>query len=196
MNALQELLRMTKEEKAELGLTHTPAEIAQQPETWTATLESFQRQRPAVRDFLSAAHVGAARDKSPNVFLIGAGTSDYVGRCLEQLLRQMWQTEVVAVPSTDLLTHMEQHLVSDCTYLWISFSRSGDSPEGVAVLEKALRQHPNIYQIVVCCNENGRMLKRIAGEKQALGIRLPDEVNDRGLAMTSSFSNTTVRMPK
>jgi tagatose-6-phosphate ketose/aldose isomerase len=192
VNALQELLRMTKEEKGELGLTHTPAEISQQPETWTATLESFQRQRPAVRDFLSAAHVGAARDNSPNVFLIGAGSSDYVGRCLEQLLRQMWQTEVVAVPSTDLLTHMEQHLVSDCTYLWISFSRSGDSPEGVAVLEKALRQHPNIYQVVVSCNENGRMLKRIAGEKQALGICLPDEVNDRGLAMTSSFSNMVV----
>lgn len=192
MNALEELLRMTKEEKAERGLTHTPAEIAQQPETWTATLECFQRQRPAVRDFLSGAHIGAARNNSPTVFLIGAGTSDYVGRCLEQLLRQMWQTEVVAVPSTDLLTHMEQHLVPNRTYLWISFSRSGDSPEGVAVLEKALRQHPNIYQVVVSCNENGRMLKRIAGEKQALGICLPDEVNDRGLAMTSSFSNMVI----
>src|SRR4029078_11028600 len=103
---------MTKEEKAELGLTHTPAEIAQQPETWTATLESFQRQRPAGRDFRSAAHVGASRDKSSNVFLIGAGTSDYVGRCLEQLLRQMWQTEVVAVPSTDLLNHIHNNVSS------------------------------------------------------------------------------------
>jgi tagatose-6-phosphate ketose/aldose isomerase len=192
VNALEELLRTNQEEKAERGLTHTPAEIAQQPQTWVATLRSFQRQRAQIRDFLGQLGIGASQGHIPSVFLIGAGTSDYVGRCLEQLLRRMWQTEVVAVPSTDLLTHMDQHLVPDHHYLWISFSRSGDSPEGVAVLENGLNQHPNIHHIVVSCNRSGQMLKRIAGQKQAFGICLPDEVNDRGLAMTSSFTNMLV----
>jgi D-galactosamine 6-phosphate deaminase/isomerase len=192
VNALQNLLHLGTEEKAERGLTHTPAEISQQPDTWSATLALFLQRRAEIRDFLGKAGIGSNLRHRPTVFLIGAGTSDYVGRSLEQLLRRLWQTDVVAVPSTDLLTHMEQHLVPEHPYLWISFSRSGDSPEGVAVLENALRKHPNIHQVVVSCNQNGRMLKRIAGEKEALGICLRDEVNDRGLAMTSSFSNMVV----
>jgi D-galactosamine 6-phosphate deaminase/isomerase len=192
VNALQNLLHLGTEEKAERGLTHTPAEISQQPDTWSATLALFLQRRAEIRDFLGEAGIGSNQRNRPTVFLIGAGTSDYVGRSLEQLLRRLWQTDVVAVPSTDLLTHMEQHLVPEHPYLWISFSRSGDSPEGVAVLENALRKHPNIHQVVVSCNQSGRMLKRIAGERQALGICLRDEVNDRGLAMTSSFSNMVV----
>ena len=192
MNALQNLLHLGTEEKAERGLTHTPAEIFQQPDTWLATLALFLQRRAEIRDFLGEAGIGSSQRIRPTVFLIGAGTSDYVGRSLEQLLRRLWQTDVVAVPSTDLLTHMEQHLVPEHPYLWISFSRSGDSPEGVAVLENALQEHPNIHQLVVSCNQNGRMLKRITGEKHALGVCLRDEVNDRGLAMTSSFSNMVV----
>lgn len=192
MNALEDLLRLGTEEKAESGLTHTPAEIAQQPDTWAATAGLFQQHRAAIRDFLGSIGIGASQGERPTVFMIGAGTSDYVGRCLEQLLRRLWQTEVVVAPSTDLLTHLQEHLVPERSYLWISFSRSGDSPEGVAVLENALRQHAKIHQLVVSCNKNGRMLKAVAGQKSALGICLPDEVNDRGLAMTSSFSNMVV----
>ena len=54
------------------------------------------------------------------------------------VLRRLWKCEVIAVPSTSLLTHAEEWLFPGQRYLWISFSRSGDSPEGVSVLEKAL----------------------------------------------------------
>jgi len=192
VNALESLLQLDVEVKAERGLTHTPAEIAQQPDTWAATLDLFHRHRAEIRDFLGHAGIAASQDNRPTVFLIGAGTSDYVARCLAQLLRRLWQTEVIAIPSTDLLTHMEQHLVPGHPYLWISFSRSGDSPEGVAVLENALRKYPNIHHLIVSCNKNGRMITGSVGERQALGICLNDEVNDRGLAMTSSFSNMVV----
>jgi tagatose-6-phosphate ketose/aldose isomerase len=77
-------------------------------------------------------------------------------------------------------------------YLWISFSRSGESPEGVAVLQQALENHPDIHHLIVCCNAHGRMLRETAGCKQVLGVSLTDAVQDRGLAMTSSFSNMVV----
>ena len=192
MNALEGLLRLEGKEKAERGLVHTPGEIAQQPETWIRTMELFRQRRAEIRDFLGGAGIGSSQAQRPTVFLIGAGTSDYVGRCVQQLLRRSWETEVVVVPSTDLLTHAEQQLVSGQRYLWISFSRSGDSPEGVAVLENALQRHPNIYHLVVSCNKDGRMIGLSAGRKQVLPICLKDEVNDRGLAMTSSFSNMVV----
>src|SRR5262245_9849611 len=192
VNALERLLRLEEREKTERGLVHTPNEIAQQPETWIRTFQFFQQRRGEIRDFLGAAGIGTSQEHKPTVFLIGAGTSDYVGRCLEQLLRRRWKTEVVAVPSTHLVTHAEEQLVPGQRYLWISFSRSGDSPEGVAVLERALKRHPNIHHLVVSCNKDGQMVQLSAGLKQALPICLHDEVNDRGLAMTSSFSNMVV----
>jgi tagatose-6-phosphate ketose/aldose isomerase len=192
MNPLSDLLALPEEEKSARGLLHTPAEIAQQPATWLSTFELFQERRTGIRDFFRAAGLQREAASHPTVFLVGAGTSDYIGRSLTQLLRRLWQCEVLAVPSTDLLTNLEDWLVPGRRYLWISFSRSGESPEGVAVLQRALETHRDIHHLIVCCNAQGRMLRETAGCKQVLGVPLPDAVHDRGLAMTSSFSNMVV----
>jgi tagatose-6-phosphate ketose/aldose isomerase len=192
VNALANLLDLSTEEKVERGLLYTPSEIAQQPATWESTFSLFEKHRPALAAFLVNAGLGDSARPNPTVFLIGAGTSDYVGRCLVNVLRRLWKCEVLAIPSTSLLTHMEEWLVPGQRYLWISFSRSGDSPEGVSVLEKALARHPEIHHIIVSCNAEGRMIRCATGKKQAFIVALDDAVNDRGLAMTSSFSNMVV----
>jgi tagatose-6-phosphate ketose/aldose isomerase len=192
MNPLSHLLALPEEEKSARGLLYTPAEIAQQPATWLSTFELFQERRDEIRGFLRAAGLQRKANSRPTVFLVGAGTSDYIGRSLTQLLRRLWQCEVLAVPSTDLLTNLEDWLVPGRRYLWISFSRSGESPEGVAVLQRARETHPDVHHLIVCCNAQGRMLREAAGRKHELGVALPDAVQDRGLAMTSSFSNMVV----
>src|SRR5271166_4113456 len=192
VNALAKILNLSTEEKVERGLLYTPAEIAQQPATWESTFSLFQQYRAELAAFLEKAGLSDPARQRPTVFLIGAGTSDYVGRCLVNVLRRLWRCEVLAIPSTSLLTHMEEWIIPGQRYLWISFSRSGDSPEGVAVLEQAILRHPEIHHIVVSCNARGRMLHCAAGKKQAFTIVLDDAVNDRGLAMTSSFSNMVV----
>ncbi len=192
MSALSELLSLPGSEKAARGLEHTPSEIAQQPETWLSTFEVFQKKREQIAEFLALSGIGASPRPRPTVFLIGAGTSDYIGQSLTYLLRRCWNCEVIAVPSTDLLTHMDEWMIPEKKYLWISFSRSGDSPEGVAVLENARRNHPDIHHLVVSCNLKGRMIREIADEPRGLGVCLDDAVNDRGLAMTSSFSNMVI----
>ena len=86
---------------------------------------------------------------------------------------------------------MEDHVRADTDYLWISFSRSGDSSEGVAVLDQALARYPRIRHFIVTCNQNGKMAGW--GERaDVFSFVLDDEVNDRGLAMTSSFSNMVI----
>ena len=126
----------------------------------------------------------------PTVYLVGAGTSDYTGRALTSLLRQRWGCEVWPVPSTTLLTDFDDFHREGRDYFWISFSRSGDSPEGVALLERALDRHRGIRHIVVTCNEHGQMAQLCAQHRgQALALVLDEAVNDRGLAMTSSFTN-------
>ena len=192
MNPLSELLSLPDSEKKTRGLLHTPAEIAQQPDTWQSTFDLFKTKRAEIKDFLVSAGLVVDPRLRPTVFLVGAGTSDYIGQSLAYLFRKTWQTDVVAVPSTDLLTHMDELCNPERKYLWISFSRSGDSPEGVAVLEKACKRHPDIYHLVISCNANGRMIQANVGNPQVLSICLDDVVNDRGLAMTSSFSNMVV----
>ena len=192
MNELSQLLELPEAEKAKRGLVHTPAEIAQQPETWGTTFELFRSRREEVRNFLSSAGMTGPVASEVIVFLVGAGTSDYTGQAVSHLLRKNWRCEVIAVPSTDLLTQMDELILQGRRYLWISFSRSGDSSEGVAVLAKARAWYPEIHHIVISCNPNGRMLRESAGNPKMLGICMIDEANDRGLAMTSSFSNMVI----
>jgi tagatose-6-phosphate ketose/aldose isomerase len=192
VDALAELLALSRDEKIERGLLYTPAEIAQQPATWESTLSIFQEHRLKLAAFLRAAGFTDSLGPKPTVFLIGAGTSDYVGRSLVHVLRRLWKCEVIAIPSTSLVTHADEWLIPGQKYLWISFSRSGDSPEGVSVIEKALVSHPDIHHVVVSCNAEGRMIRCAAGKTQAFTVVLDDAVNDRALAMTSSFSNMVV----
>src|SRR6185312_1897166 len=77
-------------------------------------------------------------------------------------------------------------------YLWVSFSRSGDSPEGVAVLEQALTSSPRVRHLIVSCNKNGRMVELAQQCQNCFAMLLDDAVNDGGLAMTSSFTNMIV----
>lgn len=192
MTRLLDLTQLSSEEKASRGLAHTPGEILQQPDTWAGTFIRFQQYRAEIESFLETAGIGPASDKHPIVYLIGAGTSDYIGKAVTSLFRQKWQCEVAAVASTDLLTSMEDYVLRDRQYLWISFSRSGDSPEGVAVLEKALNEYPAISHLVISCNAEGRMVKDHRQDRRVCTLLLDDAVNDRGLAMTSSYSNMVI----
>ena len=185
------LVELSLAERESLGLVHTLREILQQPQTWRQTYQRVIRSLRLIEEFLTSAGVGAARSRPLNVLLVGAGTSDYIGKSVCALLQKELNCNVQAVPSTDLLTNMEDHVLTDSDYLWISFSRSGDSSEGVAVLEQALAMYPHIKHFIITCNQNGKMAR--FGERAGVfSFVLDDEVNDRGLAMTSSFSNMVV----
>jgi tagatose-6-phosphate ketose/aldose isomerase len=191
-NPLAALVELSEREKSARGLTHTPLEIAQQPATWESTFARVSSQKDALQRFLAEVLPGSRRGAAPTVYLIGAGTSDYVGRALTSILRQQWQCDVIAVPSTELVTNIENYVLPERPYLWISFSRSGDSSEGVGVLEMARRTCPQVHQLLVTCNKDGKMSEMCAGLANAYVLVLDDAVNDRGLAMTSSFTNMVV----
>lgn len=189
LDALSALLNLSATEARDRGLEHTPREIAQQPETWHNTFSGLKAQLPAVQQFLKQAGIGAAAGQRPIVFLIGAGTSDYIGRSLHHLLRTQWQCEVIPVASTSLLMDFPESILPDQRYLWISFSRSGDSPEGVEVLKRALAECPNVCHLLITCNAAGSMNTAVQDRQDCLAIVLDDATNDRSLAMTSSFTN-------
>jgi tagatose-6-phosphate ketose/aldose isomerase len=187
---LRTLLDLPEQEKAERGLEHTPREIWQQPFTWSKTYELCHDQRAELNDVLRRAGIGRGNTSSATVYLVGAGTSDYTGRALAPVLRRRWSCEVWPIPSTTLLTEFEEFHRPGKEYLWISFSRSGESPEGVALLEQALDRHREIRHLVITCNPQGAMAELCSRHAdRAFALVLDDAVNDRGLAMTSSFTN-------
>jgi len=91
------------------------------------------------------------------------------------------------------LTNLEDLVFSERKYLWISFCRSGDSAEGLAVLEAAIERYPSIQHLLVTCNERGGMAQICERTPdRAYLLALDKSVNDRGLAMTSSYTNMVV----
>jgi tagatose-6-phosphate ketose/aldose isomerase len=187
---LAQLLQLPEHEKLERGLLHTPREIAQQPETWITTYKRCASQAAGLNSVLRQAGIGRGSMSSPTVYLVGAGTSDYTGRALAPLLRRRWGCEVWPIPSTTMLTDFDDYHRAGKEYLWISFSRSGQSPEGVALLERALERSKQIRHVLITCNPEGPMAQVCARHaERAYALVLDDAVNDRGLAMTSSFSN-------
>ena len=187
MNPLRRLLNLDPEERESRGLLHTPAEIAQQPQSWHKTWQLFQQHLADLQLLLRSAY-----EERRTIFLIGAGTSDYIGHAIAALLRRKWNTEVIVAASTDLLASREDLVLPDRKYLWISFSRSGESIEGITVLEQALSSCSNILHLVVSCNARGPMVTLAEQSENAHAIVLDDSVNDRGLAMTSSFTNMVI----
>lgn len=193
IEGLQALIGASEKEKQARGTLCTPREILHQPATWQTTYNICAERRPDLVQFLSASGVGSVTGPRPTVFLVGAGTSDYVGQALAYLLRRLWACEVWALPSTDLLTNADDLVFPDRPYLWVSFSRSGDSSEGLGVLEAAIARYPKVRHLLVTCNRKGRMVA--VCEKtpaRAFVLTLDDSVNDRGLAMTSSYTNMVI----
>jgi tagatose-6-phosphate ketose/aldose isomerase len=192
VTSLLDFVDLPVDEQKARGLLYTPREIAQQPNTWKKTLQIFKEHQTRICSFLEKAGLRDELELRPVIVLVGAGTSDYIGQALELLLRQQWSCEVLVCASTELLPNLDDYIVSGRRYLFISFSRSGDSPEAVAVVEQTVRLHPRIAHLIVTCNAQARLIEVCEAAELSCVVVLDDEVNDRSLAMTSSFTNMIV----
>jgi tagatose-6-phosphate ketose/aldose isomerase len=71
--------------------------------------------------------------------------------------------------------------------LLVSFARSGDSPESVATLERADAALADVQHLIITCNPRGALAHHPTSGPRAVFV-LPPQANDRGLAMTGSFT--------
>src|SRR4030095_10863811 len=103
--SLTKLLELPATERKSLGVAHTLHEILQQPQTWVHTFEKIVRREKAIETFLLGAGIGVDANTPLNVFLVGAGTSDYIGKSVGAPLRKEWRCDVGGVSRTDLPTN-------------------------------------------------------------------------------------------
>lgn len=193
-NPLFELLAEPEQSKLAKGTRFTPQEIRQQPETWRDSAGRVYGNRDALIAFLKEAKilVPQCRDRARFV-LAGAGSSDFAARCLTGLFAKRFLTDAEACPSTDIITHPSQTFLPDRNYVVMLLTRSGESPETVETYRIAADLYPRVRQIAVTCNAEGDLAKECrTARSRALLILLSDVTNDRGLAMTSSFTNMVI----
>ena len=162
----------------------TPREILQQPWTWRDTAARLGRARSRLESALF--------DPPPEAILLcGAGTSDYVGRSVQEALRLGRRVFADARPTTDFVLRPRALFPPVDRVLMVHFARSGNSPESAETLRIGLELFSDAARHwIVTCNEDGT-LARVAREhpEACVATVLHPATNDRGLAMTSSYSS-------
>jgi len=162
----------------------TAREISQQPAVWSKIDAAMRGAAGATQAFLAPllAH------RNLRIVLTGAGTSAFIGECLALPMKRTTQLRVDAVATTDLVGSPVSYLDPDVPTLLVSFARSGNSPESLAAVNLAEQVVRDCHHLIVTCNAEGELYRRGPQLRHAHTLLLPEETNDRGFAMTSSFS--------
>jgi tagatose-6-phosphate ketose/aldose isomerase len=179
------LLALPWEQQLARGYGHTLREICQQPSTWLETAARVLSHRALVEATLEDAGVSLGGGA---LVLTGSGSSLYAGECLALPLQQALRVPVNAVPAGQLLTHPESSLPPTGHYAVVSFARSGNSPESRAVVNSLVGERRACH-LVLTCNRQGALATHYQSVPGVRTIVLDEATNDKGLVMTSSFTN-------
>lgn len=176
------MTRVNAEPSAE---TATWREIRQQPAVWREVAATMVERAAEVRAFLEPL---LARPEL-RIVLTGAGTSAFAGAVLAPALARTLGRRVDPVATTDVVSNPLEVFAEDGPTLLVSFARSGDSPESVAATRLADQCLSSVSHLVVTCNPDGRLAADHSGSPSSLVLLMPESTNDRGFAMTSSFTS-------
>ena len=189
------MFEKTTEELHEIGGYNTTVEIKQQPELWLDTLNIYRENLEAIEAFLADAR--AMGEGRLSVVFTGAGTSDYVGDTCAPYLRHAGDTKLYdfkPIATTDIVSAPRDFLNPDEPTVLVSFARSGNSPESLAAVQVAKTFVKNVKFINITCAPEGKLAVEFADDPNALTILIP-RANDKGFAMTGSYSCMTLLSP-
>ena len=172
-------------ETALAGGAHTIREIQQQPRLWLEAIESIERNKDTIEAFINK---NVFKEKARIIFT-GAGTSAYAGDLAAPTLRRLLPVQVESIATTDIVASPLNYLKPEVPTVLVSFARSGNSPESVGAYHLAKKLVNNMKQIIITCNPDGQLAKEAANDSSdTLLLLMPEESNDKGFAMTSSFT--------
>jgi tagatose-6-phosphate ketose/aldose isomerase len=166
-------------------MTDTYQEVHQQPAVWRETAAMLASRSNQVSEFLEP----VLAQPELRIVLTGAGTSAFAGQILAPALSRGLRRRVEAIATTDIVSNPQEMFAENVPTLLVSFARSGDSPESVAAAELAVACLRTVHQLVITCNADGRLARKHADDPAALVLLMPPATNDRGFAMTSSFTS-------
>ena len=163
---------------------NTAKEIIQQPDTWRESVKNLIKNKIEIKSFIDS----FLSKKEFRIILTGAGTSAFAGEVCEPYLTSLLNKRVEAIATTDLVASPKSYFIKDIPTLLVSFARSGNSPESVHAVNLATQLVDDLFQVVITCNENGKLAKNTVNDEKSLLLLMPPQTNDLGFAMTSSFT--------
>ena len=181
---LKNHLGISADELEMKGGIHTAREITRQPELWKRTYDFVLEQKEKIMNFFEF----VTEQKNCNIILTGAGTSAFIGNSLHGPFQKQVSRNTRSIPTTDLVTHPDLYIRPEIPTLLISIARSGDSPESCAAIELANFYSKKMHHLIITCNPTGKLANSCT-KKDNMIFFMPPESNDKGLAMTSSFSS-------
>jgi tagatose-6-phosphate ketose/aldose isomerase len=158
-------------------------EITQQPDLWKKIYNEVAREKELLLNFLND-----VLNKDGEVIFTGAGSSFFVGEMVAGYFQEMTGISSRAVSTTEIVTHPLQYIPKNKPVLLVSLARSGNSPESVAAANLAQQTNPDLAHLIITCNRTGRLAVSDQLQKKLVFL-LPDEANDKALAMTSSVTS-------
>jgi len=182
------MFKLTDERLTELGANITTREIEQQPQLWKEVFSNYQAKRTEIESYMASI---AHKHESIRVIFTGAGTSAFVGETVLPYLKgrvdeKKWLLSTA--PTTDILSNPKAFFKEGIPTLLVSFARSGNSPESVAVVELGKQLVNDLYQLTITCAAEGKLAQNAHGDERNLLLLQPPRSNDKGFAMTSSFT--------
>lgn len=165
---------------------HTEREIKAQPRLWMETFLMLIANKESIKDFLNP----ILKKEGLRIILTGAGSSAFIGEAAQGIIQKKTKIVTQAVATTDIVTHTDSFLTKNNPTLLVSFARSGNSPESIEAVRLADEHCEDIYHLIITCNKEGKLASYSSEtENPCYSIILPEETNDKSLAMTSSFTS-------
>lgn len=175
------LLDESKLEEKDFKYTYT--EILNQADTWLEVYNLYEKRKNDIEKFLKK--VG----KDCKVIFTGAGTSEYVGNIALDYLKTHGEFEFESVATTDLVSAPYLHFEKNQKTLLVSFARSGNSPESLAAVKLGKQIVDDFYNLPITCAKEGKLAQALKDDENSYVFLEPEITNDKGFAMTNSFSS-------
>ncbi|WP_251861886.1 SIS domain-containing protein [Clostridium sp. Marseille-Q2269] len=182
---MSKIFNIEEQTLKDLGGINTAREIYQQPEVWMETLEIIKNNRERISNYIGK----RLENKDLRIILTGAGTSAFVGEVAAPYLARLLGKRVEAIHTTDIVSNPEDYLEKEIPTILVSFARSGNSPESVATYNLGENLIDDVGQLVITCNKEGALAKKAEEDDKNLVILMPEKSDDKGFAMTSSFTS-------
>lgn len=175
------LLDESKLEEKDFKYTYT--EILNQADTWLEVYNLYEKRKNDIENFLKK--VG----KDCKIIFTGAGTSEYVGNIALDYLKTHGEFEFESVATTDLVSAPYLHFEKNQKTLLVSFARSGNSPESLAAVKLGKQIVDDFYNLPITCAKEGKLAQTLKDDENSYVFLEPEITNDKGFAMTNSFSS-------
>ena len=162
----------------------TEKEINQQPALWQKVYGLVLSQKKSLTEFLTK----IKQQADCEVIFTGAGSSFFIGEMVAGYFQKNTGLSSKAISTTEIVTHPYLYINPEKQTLLVSFARSGNSPESVAAIINSDKVSNKIQHLIITCNNQGELANLVSSNDKYV-LTLPEEANDKGLAMTSSVSS-------